>query len=110
MPLASHVRKANPRRGDEDLPRRVYRRGYPIIESSDSGLRRGLAFIAFARTTSTQFEFIMRAWLRNPDFPTPGTGVDLLLTTLPEAVRCGGYYFVPAIKNKPWTWQLPDAP
>jgi deferrochelatase/peroxidase EfeB len=110
VPLASHVRKANPRRSPEDALRRLHRRGYPIIESADGGVHRGLAFIAFARTTSTQFEFIMRGWLRNPDFPEPGTGNDLLLATLPEAVLCGGYYFVPAIRKAPWTLAMPQLP
>jgi hypothetical protein len=52
-------------------------------------LRRGLAFIASARTISTQFEFVVRAWMRNADFPEPN-------------------YFVPAVRREPWTWVLPD--
>jgi Dyp-type peroxidase family len=108
VPLSAHVRKANPRRSPEDAARRLFRRGYPIIESSESGLRRGLAFIAFARTTSTQFEFIVRAWLRNPDFPDQGAGQDQLVAALPESILCGGYYFVPAVRREPWTWVLPD--
>jgi deferrochelatase/peroxidase EfeB len=107
--LTAHVRKANPRRSQEDLARRVFRRGYPVIESADGGMRRGLAFITFARTISTQFEFMVRGWLRNPDFLDQGAGIDQLVGALPETVLGGGYYFVPAVQRQPWTWILPDA-
>jgi deferrochelatase/peroxidase EfeB len=109
--LNAHVRKANPRRSPEDLARRVYRRGYPIIASGEGGMQRGLAFIAFARTTSTQFEFVFRAWLQNTDFPQQQTGPDqLLFSSLPETVLHGGYYFVPPVKHDQWTWIVgPDA-
>jgi deferrochelatase/peroxidase EfeB len=113
VPLTAHVRKANPRRSAEDEKRRLFRRGYPLIGSADGGMRRGLIFISFARTTSTQFEFIFRAWLRNQDFPSPGTGLDqLLFGTLNEQVLCGGYYFVPPLRHRtqPWTWVVPDIP
>jgi deferrochelatase/peroxidase EfeB len=109
VPLTAHVRKANPRR-PEDASRRLFRRGYPIIAAGSQQLERGLAFISFARTTSTQFEFIFRAWLRNPDFPHQGAGADrLLFGTLPETVHCGGYYFVPATRtaSRPWEWIVP---
>jgi deferrochelatase/peroxidase EfeB len=106
--LTAHVRKANPRRSPEDAARRLFRRGYPVIESADAGIRRGLAFIAFARTTSTQFEFIVRGWTRNRDFPDQGSGADQLFDVLPETVVCGGYYFVPAVRRQPWTWVLPE--
>lgn len=108
--LDSHVRKAHPRRSPEDSDRRLFRRGYPVIAAADGGMRRGLAFISFARTTSTQFEFIFRAWLRNPNFPTENAGPDrLLFGLLPETVLCGGYYFVPPVQRRaePWTWSLP---
>lgn len=107
--LNAHVRKTNPRTA-EDLPRRIFRRGYPLIDAAPGALRRGLVFVCFARTISTQFEFITRAWTINPDFPTPGTGVDPLRSY--EKVIAGGYFFVPPIRtaNKPWTWTLPDAP
>jgi deferrochelatase/peroxidase EfeB len=106
----AHIRKANPRGGEDDAKRRIFRRGYPLIAAGDGGLRRGLVFVAFARTISTQFEFIFRAWMRNPDFPEPGKGVDaLLFERLGEQVLSGGYYFVPALehKTKPWSWKLP---
>jgi Dyp-type peroxidase family len=111
VPLDAHVRKANPRRSDEDKQRRLLRRGYPLIGARDGGMTRGLAFVSFARSTSTQFEFIVRAWLRNPDFPSPAAGDDrLLFHALQEQVLCGGYYFVPPIahRRQPWSWVLPD--
>jgi deferrochelatase/peroxidase EfeB len=107
VPFDSHVRKVNPRR-PEDLPRRIFRRGYPLVDATLDGVRRGLVFICFARTLSTQFEFIQRAWTTNPNFPQQGTGVDRLRQF--EKVICGGYYFVPPIKHKrqPWSWVLPE--
>lgn len=109
VPFNAHVRKANPRT-PEDQDRRLFRRGYPLIESTVDGLRRGLAFIAFARTLSTQFEFIVRGWLTNPNFPTPGAGVDPLIAY--QQVLCGGYFFIPPLTNatKPWSWRLPEPP
>lgn len=106
--LNAHVRKTNPRTA-EDLARRVFRRGFPLIDAADGGLRRGLVFVCFGRSLSTQFEFITRAWTVNPDFPTPGAGPDPLRAF--EHVLCGGYYFVPAVATatKPWTWILPAA-
>ena len=77
-PLASHVRKTNPRGGEEDKRRRIFRRGYPLIGAGVNGAQRGLVFAAFARTITTQFEFITRGWTINPDFPAPGAGVDML--------------------------------
>ena len=108
VPVSSHVRKANPRTA-EDLPRRIFRRGYPLIDATVDGLQRGLIFICFGRTISTQFEFMTRGWTINPNFPRPGTGVDPLREF--EQVLCGGYFFVPplATRNQPWSWVLPPA-
>lgn len=106
-PLASHVRKSNPR-GPGDELRRIFRRGYPLITATGTGeLQRGLIFIAFARSISTQFEFITRAWTNNPDFPRPGAGIDRLREI--ETVLCGGYFFAPPLTkaNKPWSFALP---
>lgn len=104
--LVSHVRKANPRR-PEDLARRVFRRGYPLVAATVDGMQRGLVFICYARSISTQFEFIERAWLVNPNFPEANTGIDLLRQF--ESVLCGGYFFVPAVSQarRPWNWVLP---
>lgn len=106
VPVDSHVRKVNPRR-PEDRPREIFRRGYPLVSAGVGGLSRGLLFICFGRTISTQFEFIVRAWMRNPNFPRPGAGHDRILAF--DQALCGGYYFVPAVsdRNRPWTWVLP---
>jgi hypothetical protein len=108
----AHIRKANPR-GPGDQLRRIFRRGYPLIASGKGDLQRGLIFICFGRTITTQFEFITRGWMRNPDFPRPGAGKDRLLDqeALKEEILGGGYYFVPALEKKtqPWTWKLPTA-
>jgi deferrochelatase/peroxidase EfeB len=107
VPPTSHVRKANPH-GPGDELRRFLRRGYPIIESGDGGLDRGLLFIAFGRTISTQFEFVFVGWMRNPNFPTAGAGPDALLG-FEKAVLAGGYFFVPPLTDlcNPASWTLP---
>lgn len=107
VPVDSHARKSNPRQ-PEDLDRRIFRRGYPLIAGTTDGFDRGLLFISFARTLSTQFEFIFRAWMRNPNFPTQGAGADRLFK-FENRVIAGGYYFVPPVehRNQPWSWIIP---
>lgn len=107
--VAAHIRRANPRGSADDLARRIFRRGYPLYEGGSPTLRRGLVFLAYGRTISTQFEFIFRGWLNNPDFPTPGAGVDRL-RRFDTHVLAGGYYFVPPLddEHKPWTWHVPQ--
>lgn len=107
-PVNSHARKTNPRGGDEDLRRRLFRRGYPLIAAGPEGTRRGLIFAAFGRTLTTQFEFMTRAWTINQDFPFPGAGVDAL-RRFESQVLCGGYFFVPPLErsNQPWSWSVP---
>lgn len=105
----AHIRKANPRTAD-DLPRRIFRRGYPLYEGSDGTIRRGLIFLSYARSISTQFEFVFRGWLTNPNFPRPGAGVDRL-RAFDTTVLAGGYYFVPPLDaaHQPWSWHVPSA-
>ncbi len=105
---ASHVLNANPGR-PEDLLRRILRRGYALLHPHNGGLGRGLVFIAFGRTLSTQVEFIRRAWINNDNFPHVGAGKDLLLSVFVEPrLVCGGYYFVPPLQHssQPWSWVL----
>jgi deferrochelatase/peroxidase EfeB len=106
--LNAHIRKANPR-GPGDEVRRIFRRGYPLILPTTEGLQLGLAFVCFARTITTQFEFITRAWTTNPDFPRAGAGKDAFRQF--ETVLGGGYYFVPALRkaSQPWSWIVPPA-
>lgn len=106
-PVTAHVRKVNPR-GPEDADRRIFRRGYPIVTAATTGLQRGLVFICFGRTITTQFEFITRAWTTNENFPFPGAGVDALRAF--EHVLAGGYFFIPPLQKarEPWSWILPS--
>lgn len=109
VPPDSHIRRANPRSQPSDALRRIFRRGYPLIAATPSGsLQRGLIFVAFARSLSTQAEFILAAWLKNPDFPVAGSGIDPLLK-FETGVIAGGYFFVPPLVNpeEPWSWDLP---
>jgi deferrochelatase/peroxidase EfeB len=108
VPFDSHARKVNPRR-PEDAERRIFRRGFPLLDATLDGLHRGLVFICFARSLSTQFEFIQRAWSTNPNFPQQNAGIDRLRQF--EQVTIGGYYYVPAIAHarQPWSWVLPHA-
>jgi deferrochelatase/peroxidase EfeB len=107
--ITAHIRRANPRGSADDLARRIFRRGYPLYEGGNPTLRRGLVFLAYGRTISTQFEFIFRGWITNPDFPRPGAGIDRL-RQFDTHVLAGGYYFVPPLDNehKPWTWHVPQ--
>jgi deferrochelatase/peroxidase EfeB len=108
VPLNSHIRRANPRAQTSDALRRFFRRGYPLMVGSTTGsLQRGLLFVAFARSISTQVEFVLQAWLKNPDFPQPGNGIDPILQL--DSVLCGGYYFVPPVTdpNQPWSYAIP---
>lgn len=104
----SHVMKSNPGR-PEDAQRRFLRRGYALVRPEGSGLGRGLVFIAFGRTLSTQVEFVQRAWINNPNFPQSGAGRDLLLDRFvqPRLVS-GGFYFVPPLTkaSEPWSWTV----
>jgi deferrochelatase/peroxidase EfeB len=108
-PLTAHIRKANPR-GPDDAKRRIFRRGYPIVLPTVEGTKRGLVFVCFGRTITTQFEFITRAWTTNPDFPTPGAGIDAF-RQFETSVLSGGYYFTPplASPNEPWAWVVPQS-
>jgi deferrochelatase/peroxidase EfeB len=105
-PLDAHIRKANPRGSGDDL-RRIFRRGYPLLTVQTNRISRGVLFVCFGRTISTQFEFITRAWTTNPDFPRPGSGLDALRAY--ERVLSGGYFFVPPIADakQPWSWVVP---
>ena len=109
VPPNSHIRRANPRQQPSDVLRRILRRGYPLISASATGtLQRGLVFVAFGRTLSSQAEFILAAWLKNPNFPVQGSGIDPLLA-FESGVIAGGYFFVPPLQDpdQPWSWVLP---
>jgi len=42
-----------------------------------------------------QFEHVTNMWQMNPDFPIPGTGVDVLYAREVLSTVDGGYYFCP---------------
>jgi deferrochelatase/peroxidase EfeB len=106
-PLTAHIRKANPR-GPDDANRRIFRRGYPLVLPTVDGMTRGLVFVCFGRTITTQFEFITRGWITNPNFPTPNAGVDAF-RQFETVVLSGGYFFAPPLSNgsQPWSWVIP---
>jgi Dyp-type peroxidase family len=108
---SSHVQKANPHRpGTDDELRRMLRRGYPTIRPVNSGLGRGLVFMAFARSLTTQHEFVRRAWINNPNFPQTGAGPDQFLATyVDQQIDSGGYYFAPPLtkQSDKASWRLP---
>ncbi len=87
-PFHAHIRKANPR-GTAPLTtlkaergRRIVRRGVPygrpLPGTADTpaagdaapATPRGLLFMCFQHDIADQFEFIQRAWVDNPHFPT----------------------------------------
>jgi Dyp-type peroxidase family len=105
---ASHTLKANPHRNADDELRRFLRRGYPLIRPYGSGLGLGLVFIAFGRSLTTQVEFVRRAWINNPNFPTAGAGEDALMFggAVNPRLLVGGYYFAPPLvkSSDPASW------
>ena len=127
-PFHSHIRKANPRRndrvGDDFRMRRVARRsmpyGIPESPSSDASASDspvGLLFMCLQASVNRQFEFIVRSWINDRDFPTNKTGDDPILGQGIEPQhwhtprvgptdfsfesvvtdRGGGYFFTPSI-------------
>ena len=102
-PLNAHIRKVQPRRpgvdlfGVADLERRFLRRGYPYFEGLDAtgSVSCGLLFMAFMRDLRKQFEWPVQNWQTNPDFPGPGTGIDVMYGKGVLTNISGGYYFCP---------------
>jgi len=112
VPLAAHVRKANPRdettnaAGFADtLTHRIIRRGIPFGTSLAPGTLpgdpaanppypndRGLFFLCYQSSIARQFEFMQRHWANNPDFPTKGAGQDPIASqaTLPGSFTLPG--------------------
>jgi len=104
---SSHVLKANPGR-PEDVANRILRRGYSLLQAAEGGVQRGLVFVAFGRTLSTQVEFIQRAWINNPNFPHAGAGPDRFMAFVEPQLVAGGFYFVPPVtkSRQPWSWVI----
>jgi deferrochelatase/peroxidase EfeB len=108
-PHTAHIRKVQPRRtgqdfmGHEDLSRRFLRRPYPFAEGIDANgnLSVGLHFLAFMKSIQHQFEWVVRLWQTNPDFPEPGIGIDALYAHEIISTVGGGYYFCPPARREP---------
>ncbi|MBV9617453.1 MAG: Dyp-type peroxidase, partial [Ktedonobacteraceae bacterium] len=80
-PHFSHIRKVYPRQQDFALnrARRIIRRGVPFGnqydpergEGFDAEAERGLVFVAYMSSIEAKFEFLMRRWVDEPNFPVP---------------------------------------
>lgn len=96
VPLDAHIRKANPRLGEESDKRRFLRRGYLYFNGADKSglLDAGFLFMCFCRNVEEQFEFVKRNYMTNRNFPQPNTGAQ----DLDEYLFCvgGGYFYAPA--------------
>jgi Dyp-type peroxidase family len=115
-PLASHVRRVNPR-DDIDATEwkrhRILRRGIPYANEK----KKGVLFVCFNARIDTQFEFIQSEWCNKGDFlghftdvkdPIVGGGggafvcpeLALPLRPVPRfvTVRGGDYFFVPGVE------------
>jgi deferrochelatase/peroxidase EfeB len=101
----AHASKMNPKRvgrdlfDSEDRERQILRRPYFFNDGLDShGCElRGVHHLSFARDLVKQYEWPVLMWQTNPDFPTPGTGMDALYGGGGAANVFAGYYFVPSI-------------
>ena len=91
-PRFAHIRKMYPRSSitvDREW-HRIIRRNVPfgaIYDPCEGGVHgaqasRGLIFNAFMASLEDQFEFLMRAWANDPDFPEADDGPDPLIGNL----------------------------
>lgn len=125
-PLGAHIRRCNPRDDVAGVNRhRLLRRGMPYGPAlpagvtTDDGVDRGLLGLFLNANIRRQFEFILRAWARNPGFRELRGETDVLLGAAKEArsatlqsdwdppvlhglprfttVRGAGYFFAPGI-------------
>jgi len=87
-PLASHIRRANPRlgrvAGNGGQKRRMVRRGAPFGEPfapahPEHAATRGLAGLFICVSLSDQFEFVMRKWINDGRFAGLGQTKDPLV-------------------------------
>ncbi len=97
-PVSAHIRKMNPRAISSGtgnlLPNladtqrhRLLRRGFAYGTPSpsspycplDDGLDRGLIFLAYQTSIDEQFEFIVRRWANETNFPEPVSGYDPII-------------------------------
>jgi Dyp-type peroxidase family len=80
-PFGAHIRKVNPRKGQRDVVDvpRMLRRGIPFGPPYDEqpDTERGLIFLAYQTSISSQFEFLTKRWMNSN--LNPGPGHDLLV-------------------------------
>lgn len=133
-PAAAHIRKVNPRDSEERRKHRIARRGVTYGDLAGEGStgqeRRGLLFQCYQWNISDQFEFLMQAWMNDPDHPRAASGVDPIMgrgsavqpkwpkvwggtgtceCALPEftKIRGGEYFFTPSTAS---LWRLGQKP
>lgn len=70
-PRGAHIRKTNPRQGEDDNKHRIIRRGIPYGPelSVKPGDPRGLLFVCYQSRLDLGFHFIQTAWVNNVNFP-----------------------------------------
>lgn len=97
-PVSAHIRKMNPRGITSEignlLPNpadsqrhRLLRRGFAYGPPSPStpyrpvedGLDRGLVFLSYQTSIDEQFEFVVRRWANEPNFPEQVSGYDPII-------------------------------
>lgn len=99
-PVAAHIRKTNPRSdlGQRSIVNqiRILRRGIPYGEevSDDPNGKRGLLFVCYQSQLANGFAFLQRTWANNPNFVSPGTGLDAILgqTSSPQTINTTGMF------------------
>ena len=77
-PLHAHIRKTNPRDGNE-RSRIMARRGIPFGGGEGSGAPVGLLFMSYNKNIVNQFEFIQHSWANNVNFQQFDTGLDPII-------------------------------
>ncbi len=130
-PMASHIRRTNPRATDLGLSNvkdniasvnhhRIIRRGRPYgkplhkhlsptaMMKADDSEPRGLHFLCFNADLSRQFEFIQQTWVNNEKFNGLYNDLDPLLGTRPKEHDISGGDFT--ISQKPMRHKLKNIP
>lgn len=80
-PLASHIRKSNPRDGGSEgtIRHRILRRGVPFGPPHPAPAEKGMLFVCYQASIEKQFEFIVNQWIVQANEPIAGAGVDSLM-------------------------------
>lgn len=107
-PMGSHIRRANPRRGDVagsgGETHRIMRRGLPYgapfnPANPHDGIERGLLGLFICGNLRDQFEFLMKEWINDGDFAGLGQDCDPVMGNQPDN---GGRFKIPGM-TKPHT-------